>query len=95
MRLLQEQVRTRALTAARSPLRTLRFAHTALIAVTALAVLCERAIAIRFCEWPRCLQGIRGVSMDGVPSLKGFLFARWEGSHMRVFLDRVAPPQSW
>jgi hypothetical protein len=29
------------------------------------------------------------------PSLKGFLYARWEAGSMRIFIDQVAPVQNW
>ena len=40
--------------------------------------------------------GIHGVNpRTSEPTLKGFLFARWEADNMRIFLDRVAPVQKW
>ena len=31
----------------------------------------------------------------GIPGVKGYFKARWEGSRIRVYYDRLAPPQSW
>jgi hypothetical protein len=33
--------------------------------------------------------------MDAPPSLKAYLFAEWESPKMRIYLDKVAPTQSW
>lgn len=31
----------------------------------------------------------------GIPGVKGYFVAKWEGSRIRVYYDRLAPPQSW
>lgn len=31
----------------------------------------------------------------GIPGVKGYFMARWEGSCIRVYYDRLAPTQSW
>jgi hypothetical protein len=33
--------------------------------------------------------------MFNVPGYKGYFMARWEGSHIRVFYDRVVSPPGW
>jgi hypothetical protein len=33
--------------------------------------------------------------MFGLPGYKGYFMARWEGSHIRVFYDRLVSPQAW
>lgn len=46
--------------------------------------------------WPLVQRkGIKKQSPFGNIGYKGYFYARFEGKRVRVFLDKLAPPQAW